>query len=155
MQLHTEVNIILVTSASGWNNIFLYQGMITSAILWGFCSDILGRKKLLVYGYLLDGFFNILCAFSTSFVAISIFKFIGGFMWVGSGMMIRISQKINLIFAAAVYAGHLQFWWATCPSFIVQNIDHESSWGQAYFSASPILFFLFSPWSLSQNQFLI
>jgi predicted MFS family arabinose efflux permease len=43
-------------------------------------ADVLGRKKLLVYGYLLDGFFNILCGLSQSFVAIMIFKFITGFM---------------------------------------------------------------------------
>ena len=42
--------------------------------------DVLGRKKLLVYGYLLDGVVNILCGLSQSFVPIMIFKFFGGFM---------------------------------------------------------------------------
>jgi MFS transporter, VNT family, synaptic vesicle glycoprotein 2 len=55
-------------------------GMISSAFLWGFLSDVLGRKKLLVYGYLLDAMFNILCAFSQSFLAILVFKFMGGFV---------------------------------------------------------------------------
>lgn len=44
--------------------------------------DVLGRKKLLVYGYLLDGIVNILCGLSQSFIPIMIFKFFGGFMWV-------------------------------------------------------------------------
>lgn len=57
-----------------------FVGMISSAFLWGFLSDTLGRKKLLVYGYLLDAFFNVLVAFSQSFLLIMIFKFIGGFM---------------------------------------------------------------------------
>jgi MFS family permease len=56
------------------------KGMISSAFLWGFLSDVLGRKKLLAYGYILNGFFNILCSFSQSYGVILVFKFIGGFM---------------------------------------------------------------------------
>jgi MFS transporter, VNT family, synaptic vesicle glycoprotein 2 len=54
--------------------------MISSAFLWGFLSDVLGRKKLLVYGYLLDAMFSIMCALSQSLIAILVFKFMGGFM---------------------------------------------------------------------------
>jgi hypothetical protein len=56
--------------------------MISSAFLWGFLGDVLGRKKLLVCGYLLDGLCNICCALSQSYAAILVFKFAGGFMWV-------------------------------------------------------------------------
>lgn len=72
-----DLNLSLVDK--GILNAVTYMGMISSAILWGFLSDVLGRKKLLVYGYLLDGVFNILCAISPSFIAISVFKFLGGF----------------------------------------------------------------------------
>lgn len=62
------------------NEHHVLAGMISSAVLWGFLSDILGRKKLLIYGYLLGGVVNIMCSLSQSFIAIMIFKFIGGFM---------------------------------------------------------------------------
>jgi len=55
--------------------------------------DVLGRKKLLVYGYLLDACVNILCGLSQSFTPIMIFKFFGGFMWV----FIYFSYIFNII----------------------------------------------------------
>ncbi|CAO1431496.1 unnamed protein product [Diamesa tonsa] len=73
-----DLNLSLVDK--GILNAITYCGMITSAVLWGFVSDILGRKKLLIFGYLLDGVVNIMCSLSQSFMAIMIFKFIGGFI---------------------------------------------------------------------------
>lgn len=54
--------------------------MITSAFLWGFLADILGRKKLQVYGYLIDAVCNIGCALSQTFWMLLIFKYLSGFM---------------------------------------------------------------------------
>ena len=73
-----DLNLSLVDK--GTLNAVTYGGMITSAFLWGFMSDVLGRKKLLVYGFFLDAAFNILVAFSQNRLAIMIFKFMGGFM---------------------------------------------------------------------------
>lgn len=36
-----------------------FAGMISSAMLWGYLSDTLGRKKILVFGYLLDAVCNV------------------------------------------------------------------------------------------------
>lgn len=84
MRLHTQVSLPSVFRFQKPINssLPLLTGMISSAFLWGFLSDVLGRKMLLVYGYLLDAMFNICSAFSQSFVAILVFKFMGGFMWV-------------------------------------------------------------------------
>lgn len=56
--------------------------MISSAFMWGFLSDTLGRKKLLVFGYLTDAALNIMCSLSQSVIAIMVFKFMGGFVLV-------------------------------------------------------------------------
>ncbi|XP_066993974.1 synaptic vesicle glycoprotein 2C isoform X2 [Anabrus simplex] len=46
----------------GTLNAITYAGMISSAFMWGFLSDTMGRQKLLVVGFLLDG----LCSFASS-----------------------------------------------------------------------------------------
>ena len=54
--------------------------MVSSAFLWGFIGDVLGRKKILVYGLLIDGILNILSGLSQSFWQLAVFKFMSGFM---------------------------------------------------------------------------
>ncbi|XP_055551438.1 synaptic vesicle glycoprotein 2B-like [Wyeomyia smithii] len=76
-----DLNLSLVDK--GILNAVCYAGMISSAFLWGFLSDMYGRKRLLVYGFLLDATFNVLCAASQNVVAIMIFKFMGGFIVCG------------------------------------------------------------------------
>lgn len=78
-----ECDLRLSLVDKGTLNAVTYVGMITSAFLWGFLSDTYGRKRLLVYGFLLDATFNVLCATSQSVVAIMIFKFMGGFIICG------------------------------------------------------------------------
>lgn len=62
------------------NNLIIFVGMVSSAFMWGYLADTLGRKKLLVYGYLLDFFAFLACAISQHFILIMSFKFIEGFM---------------------------------------------------------------------------
>ncbi|KAG5672794.1 hypothetical protein PVAND_002887 [Polypedilum vanderplanki] len=99
-----ECTLSLSLGAKGMLNAVTYGGMITSAVLWGFLSDVLGRKKLMVYGYLLDGFFNILCGLSQSFIAIMIFKFITGFIMCGpfAVLMAYLSELHGLKFRSRV-----------------------------------------------------
>lgn len=78
-----ECDLHLSLVDKGTLNAITYGGMITSAFLWGALSDMYGRKRLLIYGFLLDGTFNILCATSQNVVAIMIFKFMGGFIICG------------------------------------------------------------------------
>lgn len=54
--------------------------MISSAFIWGFLCDTLGRRKLLFIGFLLDGCFVLMSALSQSFTGLIITKFLGGFM---------------------------------------------------------------------------
>uniref|UniRef100_A0A1Q3FPY0 Putative synaptic vesicle protein sv2 n=1 Tax=Culex tarsalis TaxID=7177 RepID=A0A1Q3FPY0_CULTA len=78
-----ECDLRLSLVDKGTLNAVTYGGMITSAFFWGFLSDTYGRKRLLVYGFLLDATFNVLCATSQSVLAIMIFKFMGGFIICG------------------------------------------------------------------------
>lgn len=54
--------------------------MISSAFIWGFLCDTLGRKKLLAIGALLDGVFVLMSASSQNFAILMTAKFFGGFM---------------------------------------------------------------------------
>lgn len=54
--------------------------MISSAFMWGFLADTLGRKKLLVFGYLIDGLCNIGVTLSYTKTMMMVFKYISGFV---------------------------------------------------------------------------
>ena len=54
--------------------------MIVSAVPWGFLSDVLGRKKLLVFGYFMDSVIVFSSAFAQSLWDLMILKFLGGLM---------------------------------------------------------------------------
>ncbi|KAJ8977729.1 hypothetical protein NQ317_019404 [Molorchus minor] len=75
-----ECDLQLTLSDKGLLNAVTYTGMISSAFLWGFLCDILGRKKLLVYGFILDGIFFFIAAFSQNFSILMTAKFLGGFI---------------------------------------------------------------------------
>lgn len=55
--------------------------MITSAIPWGYMADILGRRKLLIYGLFLDSLCMIASAMSQNAWQLMLFKYLGGFMY--------------------------------------------------------------------------
>nr|XP_024218800.1 synaptic vesicle glycoprotein 2A-like isoform X2 [Halyomorpha halys] len=59
-----------------------FAGMMASGFLWGFISDALGRKKLLVLGFLLNGTLNILAGIFPILSLMIVFKFLAGFMFV-------------------------------------------------------------------------
>lgn len=59
---------------------FLILGMITSAFFWGFFSDTLGRKRLLVIGFALDALFSIIVGLSQNFTILLVAKLFSGFM---------------------------------------------------------------------------
>lgn len=54
--------------------------MIVSGLFWGYLSDTLGRKKLLIIGTFFGAVFVILSGFSQSYEILLSFKFMGGFM---------------------------------------------------------------------------
>lgn len=55
-------------------------GMITAAIPWGYLSDILGRRKLLVYGNILDSACMLMCSMTQNVWLLMFFKYLGGIM---------------------------------------------------------------------------
>nr|CAI5835076.1 unnamed protein product [Callosobruchus analis] len=73
-----ECDLELSLAHKGWLNAITYAGMISSAFVWGYLSDTLGRKKLLVVGYLLDALLVTISAFSQNFYVLITTKFLGG-----------------------------------------------------------------------------
>lgn len=54
--------------------------MIATGFIWGFLSDTLGRQKLLVIGFGLDAFFNILAGLAQNFTVLLVAKLLDGLM---------------------------------------------------------------------------
>ncbi|XP_076252222.1 synaptic vesicle glycoprotein 2B-like isoform X2 [Rhynchophorus ferrugineus] len=75
-----ECDLNLNLEHKGLLNAVTYMGMISSGFFWGYLCDTLGRKKLLVAGYFLDGFFVLLSAMSQNFTMLMTAKFFGGFI---------------------------------------------------------------------------
>ncbi|CAH1111066.1 unnamed protein product [Psylliodes chrysocephalus] len=75
-----ECDLKLTLNDKGWLNAVTYAGMISSAFIWGFLCDTLGRKKLLIIGLLLDGLFLMMAALSQNFILLMVAKFLGGFI---------------------------------------------------------------------------
>lgn len=57
-----------------------YAGMITSAVIWGYLADTIGRRKVLIYGYLIDAICVLCSSLTQNFEMLVAFKFLGGFM---------------------------------------------------------------------------
>ncbi|CAG9840030.1 unnamed protein product [Diabrotica balteata] len=75
-----ECDLQLTLNHKGWLNAVTYAGMISSAFVWGFLCDTLGRRKLLIIGFLLDGLFLMIAALSQNFQLLMVAKFLGGFI---------------------------------------------------------------------------
>ncbi|KAH8381387.1 hypothetical protein KR093_003932, partial [Drosophila rubida] len=75
-----ECDLHLTLTDKGVLNACAYAGMIISAIPWGYLADTKGRRKVLVYGYLLTCICVIGSALSQNFLMLVTFKFLGGLM---------------------------------------------------------------------------
>ncbi|XP_019755067.2 synaptic vesicle glycoprotein 2C [Dendroctonus ponderosae] len=75
-----ECDLDLKLEHKGLLNAITYTGMISTGFVWGYLCDTLGRKKLLVTGYLLDAIFVFLASSSQSFAMLMVAKFFGGFI---------------------------------------------------------------------------
>ncbi|CAG9580236.1 unnamed protein product [Danaus chrysippus] len=60
-----------------------YIGMISSAMVWGYVSDTLGRRSILVWGCLSSGLVEVVAAVSQSFTMLLIMRFASGFLFNG------------------------------------------------------------------------
>ncbi|CAH1176294.1 unnamed protein product [Phaedon cochleariae] len=75
-----ECDLDLTLEQKGILNSACFAGMILSSFIWGYLSDILGRKRVMVYGYLMDWCCMIMASFSQSFAIMLTAKFLGGFI---------------------------------------------------------------------------
>lgn len=75
-----QCDLDLSLENKGMLNSVTYLGMITSGFLFGYLTDAIGRKKLIVYVYILDGILVILCGLSQQYLPLVILKFLGGFV---------------------------------------------------------------------------
>ncbi|CAH0554053.1 unnamed protein product [Brassicogethes aeneus] len=75
-----QCDLDLTLENKGFLNSVTYLGMISSAFIWGFLCDTLGRKKLLCIGLLLDSFFVLMTGLSQNYTTVVIGKFLGGFI---------------------------------------------------------------------------
>ncbi|KAI4457434.1 synaptic vesicle glycoprotein 2 [Holotrichia oblita] len=67
----------------GMLNAITYLGMISGALIWGFLADTLGRKKILIIGYLLDAICVIIAGLSQSYEMLLTAKFFTGLIMNG------------------------------------------------------------------------
>ncbi|XP_068910936.1 synaptic vesicle glycoprotein 2B-like isoform X2 [Tenebrio molitor] len=75
-----QCDLDLSLDDKGLLNAVTYLGMISSALIWGFLFDTLGRKKLLIIGFILDAIFVIMSWFSQTKILLMVSKFLGGFI---------------------------------------------------------------------------
>lgn len=75
-----QCDLDLDLSHKGLLNAVTYAGTISSSFMWGFLYDTFGRKKLMVYGFLLDGFFVLMSGLSQNLAFLMVMKFAGGFI---------------------------------------------------------------------------
>ncbi|CAK1543749.1 unnamed protein product [Leptosia nina] len=67
----------------GTLNAITYGGMIASAMLWGFLSDTLGRRKILMWGFFCSGLVEVAAAMSQNFTILLVTRFCSGFLFNG------------------------------------------------------------------------
>ncbi|XP_072949773.1 synaptic vesicle glycoprotein 2A-like [Epargyreus clarus] len=67
----------------GTLNAISYGGMVSSALVWGFLSDTLGRRRILIWGFLGSGVTEIAAAMSQNFTTLLVTRFMSGFLFNG------------------------------------------------------------------------
>ncbi|KAF5295131.1 hypothetical protein FQA39_LY13282 [Lamprigera yunnana] len=75
-----KCDLDLSLDEKGMLNSVTYIGMISSGFLWGYLTDAIGRRKLIIYVYVIDAIFMIFCAFSQTYIMLVILKFLEGFI---------------------------------------------------------------------------
>ncbi|XP_028143249.1 putative transporter svop-1 [Diabrotica virgifera virgifera] len=73
-----QCDLGLTLEDKGLINAIMFAGMISTGVYWGYLCDALGRKRIIVYGFLLSGFFAAVAALSTSKYVLLAAKFMSG-----------------------------------------------------------------------------
>ncbi|XP_060524588.1 synaptic vesicle glycoprotein 2B-like [Cylas formicarius] len=109
-----QCDLDLDLNDKGLLNAVTYAGMVSSAAIWGFLFDVLGRKRLIFVGFLADGLFVLVSAFAQDLMLILAAKFFQGFIVIGpfSALSSYISE-----FHCARYRPAFQLLIGCCNSF--------------------------------------
>ncbi|XP_008201263.1 synaptic vesicle glycoprotein 2C-like [Tribolium castaneum] len=78
-----QCDLDLSLEDKGLLNAITYSGMISSAVIWGFLFDTLGRRKLLMIGFFLDFICVVISSLSQNKEVLIASKFFGGFIMNG------------------------------------------------------------------------
>ncbi|XP_075232131.1 synaptic vesicle glycoprotein 2C-like [Lycorma delicatula] len=70
----------LTSNEMGLLNAVFLAGGLASGFLWGVLADMIGRKKVLVSGMLIDGLLSLASSLSQHFYVLIIFRFFNGFI---------------------------------------------------------------------------
>ncbi|XP_056637816.1 synaptic vesicle glycoprotein 2B-like isoform X1 [Diorhabda sublineata] len=73
-----ECDLGLTLEDKGILNVVTFAGMITTGIYWGYLCDALGRRTIIVYGYLASGLFALVAALSTNKFVMITARFLAG-----------------------------------------------------------------------------
>ncbi|KAJ8919148.1 hypothetical protein NQ315_012134 [Exocentrus adspersus] len=83
-----ECDLNLSLSDKGNLNAAVPSGGIIGAVIWGVLLDTLGRRKLILYGYVANGIIIIITSLSQSYLFLLILKFVSG--GVSGGLYIAV-----------------------------------------------------------------
>lgn len=70
--------------------------MMPSGLLWGFVSDAIGRKNVLICILVFDTIFSILIGLAQNYMFLLIVKLISGFLWVHTVQNCKVSREYYL-----------------------------------------------------------
>ncbi|XP_072389101.1 synaptic vesicle glycoprotein 2B-like [Diabrotica undecimpunctata] len=112
-----QCDLNLSLQDKGYLNCIAYAGMISTSFIWGFLLDTFGRRKFMVYGFLLDAIVVFISSFSQSLEMLMISKFIGGVIingpftamatYLGEFHSAQYRSKIQLVNGALMCTGQV------------------------------------------------
>ncbi|XP_072389099.1 synaptic vesicle glycoprotein 2B-like isoform X1 [Diabrotica undecimpunctata] len=112
-----QCDLNLSLQDKGYLNCIAYAGMIATSFIWGFLLDTFGRRKFMIYGYLLDAIVVLLSSCSQSIEMLMLSKFLGGVIingpftamatYLGEFHSAQYRSKIQLVNGAVMCTGQL------------------------------------------------
>ncbi|XP_039291083.1 synaptic vesicle glycoprotein 2B [Nilaparvata lugens] len=83
-----QCDLSLTSEQMGLLNAVFLAGALTSSFLWGALADMIGRRKVLVSGMLIDGLLTLFSSLSQRFYVLLIFRYFNGFIVGGPSALI-------------------------------------------------------------------
>ncbi|XP_051159609.1 synaptic vesicle glycoprotein 2C-like isoform X3 [Leptopilina boulardi] len=100
-----ECDLKLSMFDKGLLNSMSFAGMISTAFVWGYLADTVGRKKIMFYGYLCTSIFSFASCFSQVSWLLIVFKFLSGVIISGpyAALMSYLAEIHSDNFRSRVY----------------------------------------------------